>query len=258
MDPAKPIPTRSPVPLNDDQLAEFCANGLLVLPLSLPADFIESFYSKSKELVEAESDRATVWRQIDPDVNTIAADPVLQGALTSILGPDFVMPPNGTLHSGLAHDQGFHRDGVDHGPLQTTVRDHRPRKVLAFVYPTEVTIEMGPTAVVSRSHILGIDRAGFRESEDRLERDLIPPVPARGEASRIPWAEKHAAASHLTNHPDLALRDESRVSAMRDLLGDDTLEETFVTVPAGTVVRHFCHHRATLGRANSRLFVPLW
>lgn len=117
--------------------------------------------------------------------------------------------------------------------MQTTVRDHRPRKVLAFVYPTEVTIDMGPTAVVPRSHILGIDRAGFRESEDRLERDLIPPHPARGEASRAAWAEKHAAASRLTNHPDLALRDASRVSAVKDLLGDDTLEETFVTVPAG-------------------------
>ena len=99
---------------------------------------------------------------------------------------------------------------------------------------------MGPTAVVARSHILGIDRDGYCESEDRLERDLIPPTPARGEASRVAWSAKLAAASHLTNHPDLTMRDESRVSAARDLLGDDTLQETFLTVPAGTVVSHLC------------------
>ena len=229
-----------PVLLSDAQMAEFAANGLLVLPLTLPADWLQQFYADSRALVEAELDRSAVWRAIDPDVNAIAADPVLQGALTSILGPDFLMPPNGTLHSGLSHDQGFHRDGVDHGPLQTTVRDHRPRRVLAFVYTTDVTIDMGPTAVIARSHILGIDREGFRESEDRLERDLTPPTPARGEASRAAWAQKHVSASDLTNHPDLALRDSARVSAAKDLLGDDSLEETFVEVPAGTVV--LCHH----------------
>ena len=228
------------VPLSDGQMAEFASNGLLVLPLSLPAGFLETFYNRSKDLVKHEADRAALWRQIDPEVNAIAADPVLQGALTSILGHDFLMPPNGTLHSGLDQDQGFHRDGVDHGPLQTTVRDHRPRKVLAFVYPTEVTINMGPTAVVARSHMLGIDRDGYCESEDRLERDLIPPTPARGEASQAAWSAKLAAASHLINHPDLTMRDESRVSAARDLLGDDTLQETFMTVPAGTVVSHLC------------------
>ena len=110
MAPTEPIRL---VPLSDTQLAEFAVNGLLVLPLSLPPAFLERFYDRSRTLVEAELDRAAVWRQIDADVNAIAADPVLQGALTSILGPDFVMPPNGTLHSGLMQDQGFHRDGVD-------------------------------------------------------------------------------------------------------------------------------------------------
>jgi hypothetical protein len=133
-------PTFHPVPLSDTQMAEFAVNGLLVLPLSLPPAFLERFYDRSRALVKEEADRAAVWRQIDPDVNAIAADPVcahlsvsvfwsfviqssdartfrpgqvLQGALASILGPDFVMPPNGTLHSGLMQDQGFHRDGVD-------------------------------------------------------------------------------------------------------------------------------------------------
>lgn len=69
-------PTFRLVPLSDTQMAEFAANGLLVLPLSLPPAFLERFYDTSGALVKAEADRAAVWRQIDPDVNAIAADPV--------------------------------------------------------------------------------------------------------------------------------------------------------------------------------------
>ena len=69
-------PTVRLVPLSDTQMAEFAANGLLVLPLSLPPAFLERFYDTSGALVKAEADRAAVWRQIDPDVNAIAADPV--------------------------------------------------------------------------------------------------------------------------------------------------------------------------------------
>ena len=69
-------PTVRLVPLSDTQMAEFAANGLLVLPLSLPPAFLERFYDTSGALVKAEADRAAVWRQMDPDVNAIAADPV--------------------------------------------------------------------------------------------------------------------------------------------------------------------------------------
>ena len=97
------------------------------------------------------------------------------------------------------------------------------------------------SAVLPRSHLLGIDRRGFRESEDRLQADLIPPNPARGSPdAEEAWAQKHAAALLSENNPDLAVRDEARVRGARELLGDDSMEEVFVTVPGGTVV--LCHH----------------
>ena len=83
------------VPLSDAQLAEFAVNGLLVLPLTLPTHWLEGFYSKALGLTETEPDRSAIWKRIDPDVNAIAADPVLQGVGCSRLlsFPPLSFPP---------------------------------------------------------------------------------------------------------------------------------------------------------------------
>ena len=69
------------------------------------------------------------------------------------------MPPwNTHLHINGAGDGGFHADGTDHGPTQTTVRDHRPRQIFGFFYPGDVPLSSGPTAVIPGSHYPAVDR----------------------------------------------------------------------------------------------------
>lgn len=229
-----------PPPLSDAQLAEFVLQGFLVLPLQLPEGWTSAFYSKALQLKDSGLERSEIWAQISADTNVIAAAPALRGALTSILGPDYLMPPNGTLHYGLSEDQGFHKDGTDHGAVQNTVRDHRLRHVLIFAYMADITANMGPTAVLPRSHFLGINKDGFSASEQRLMPDLVPPVPARGRASVQAWAQKQAAAAALNSHADLAVRDAERMHGARELLGDHDLAEVFATVPEGSCL--LCHH----------------
>ena len=75
-----------------------------------------------------------------------------RGGLESLLGPGYFMPPwNTHLHINGEGDGGFHADGTDHGPTQTTVRDHRPRQIFGFFYPGDVPLENGPTAVIPGS-----------------------------------------------------------------------------------------------------------
>ena len=96
--------------LTSAEMAEFVANGMLVLRLQLPEPWLRDFYDKAQELVESGADRSAMWEAIDPQVNAITADPTLRGAFTSILGEDYLMPPNGTLHSrGPGADQAFHK-----------------------------------------------------------------------------------------------------------------------------------------------------
>jgi hypothetical protein len=33
----------------------------------------------------------------------------------------------------------YHKDGTDHGPTMSTVRDHRPRHVIVMFYPIETS-----------------------------------------------------------------------------------------------------------------------
>ena len=63
----------------------------------------------------------------------------VRGGLQSLLGPGYFMPAwNTHLHINSQGDEyvpgltGFHADGTDHGPTQSTVRDHRPRQVFGF------------------------------------------------------------------------------------------------------------------------------
>ena len=67
------------------------------------------------------------------------------------------------------------RDGTDHGPTQSTVRDVMPRQLILFYYPGGATDAQGPTAAVRGSQYVSIDREQpdgehprMSSSEDRL------------------------------------------------------------------------------------------
>jgi hypothetical protein len=261
---------QAPVLLTDAQMATFITEGFVVLPLRLEESWRASLLAKIDSLhhscAAGHLERAEMWGQLNGDINAVVGGAVLQGALRSVLGDDFLMPPNGTLHAsqavrqdGLPLEQEYHKDGVDHGCTQNTVRDHCPRHVLAFIYLAETTIEMGPTAVLPRSHFLGIDREGFFHSEDRLLPEYQPPPAPRSRASRSVWLQKHAAARARTLYPDLTIRDALRLAGARELLGDAGIHEHFLTVPAGSAVlcHHDLFHRAARRRAVSAAWRPM-
>ena len=137
------------------QLTSFIRDGFLLLPTvdELPAGFCDRFYDKAYELRDAPRDE--LWGSLTDEVNAVLAGPTCRGALTSLLGPDFLMPPgNSHMHVSFQGDQGFHKDGTDHGPTQGTVRDHRPRHILALFYPKATTLDMviSPTSNLSPRH----------------------------------------------------------------------------------------------------------
>ena len=159
--------------LTEAAVKSFIVDGFLVLqPEDVPGGrehFASSFYAKARSISgpEAVGDATrsrdeTLWAELTPEVNAILGAPTTQGALTSLLGPDFLGPPgNSLMHVSQTSDQTFHRDGTDHGPTMSTVRDHRCRHVIAMYYPIATTVDLGPTTVVPRSQYSGVDREGF-------------------------------------------------------------------------------------------------
>ena len=57
------------------------------------------------------------------------------------------------VSKGMDREQPFHCDGTDHAVTLTTVRDHKPRRLICMFYPEAITREMGPTAVSTFQHL---------------------------------------------------------------------------------------------------------
>jgi hypothetical protein len=179
--------------LTDSEVAAFVADGFVVLPNLVEAgDIDQSVCDEIFELGYAQRDkpgmgpsRTELFEKISPSMNAVMASPTLRGGLESLLGPGYFQPPwNTHLHINGTGDGGFHADGTDHGPTQTTVRgkcplhcgaldpaafseahppllrcaDHRPRQIFGFFYPGDVPLENGPTAVIPGSHYPAVDR----------------------------------------------------------------------------------------------------
>jgi hypothetical protein len=66
-------------------------------------------------------------------VESCVRSPTYRGALTSILGCDFIMgATSGHMHVTNDRDQQFHKDGTG-----LAVRDHLPGHVICMYYPTD-------------------------------------------------------------------------------------------------------------------------
>jgi hypothetical protein len=128
------------------------------------------------------------------------------------------------MHVSFMGDQGFHKDGTDHGPTQATVRDHRPRHILALFFPHATTLDMGPTTVIPGSHYPALDREGKATSEQHLQR--VRPSDSTADLAAEPLPPPHIEGPE----------DQRRMEDARALLGEPSLKEKKLVVPAGSMV----------------------
>ena len=130
--------------LTSEQLQSFIHTGFVSVSVldDLGADWVASFYDRCRQHALSRSE-APLFRKLSVEVNQLLDCPVVAGGLASLLGPDYLLLPGEFANDGLklhqarppGSDQGFHRDGTDHGPTQSTVRDHRPAHLIPMFYP---------------------------------------------------------------------------------------------------------------------------
>ena len=259
-----------PLPLTPAQIADFHGQGYLVLPMpELSAEWRSSFYeSMNAERKRAAAlDRESGWpadvahrspnfakpaEVCSSEIRELMATPTFRGALSSLLGEDFFIPRNCSLHvSSELKEQTFHKDGTDHGPTQHTHRDARPTRIVAMFFPIDVTLEMGPTAVIGHSHWLGTDREGFFNSEDRYVLSHRPAAHSDAGGGFESWAEAEAQLIAGEKSTDaVAVRDARRMAEASELLGTEPseLEQRRLLVPGGSLLiqHHDLVHRGTM------------
>ena len=148
--------------LSDDAMQDFIANGYVVVKPALSPDFHKSVFQQTLGLVEKGENLGNnnLLPKV-PILQQVFDDPAVHGALTSILGQNYVMNQHRACHyhppGGKAQD--WHKDY----PLGGNVRYHRTRLAMAFYYPQDVTEDMGATAIqpATQYYVMPSEDAGL-------------------------------------------------------------------------------------------------
>ena len=131
--------------LSDKEMKKFIINGYHIVRTSLPLSFHQQVFRQTLDLIQ---DEGPPGNNLLPKIPILAdgfTDPAVTGALTSILGQNYVMHPHRACHyhPPQSQKQTWHKDY----PVGGNLRCHRSRIAMAFYYPQDVTENMGPTAI---------------------------------------------------------------------------------------------------------------
>jgi len=129
----------------DAHIQEFIYHGLTTVRSSCPLSVHARIHDELQTWFATHKNPSNDLVAHVPALRGLFEDPVIDGVLTGILGPGYLIHRHRHCHehrSGAAA-QTIHKDG----PIGGNVRGHHPRNVLIFYYPHTVTHEMGPTIV---------------------------------------------------------------------------------------------------------------
>ena len=154
--------TNSLLSLSDDQISRFLQDGYIDIELDLDCLDHESIYIETDRLFQTLKNGANPHNNIVPMVpklHDVLNDANLKTALTTLLGPNYLIHPHRHCHTNFpgkrstepAMLQAFHKDGHAHRPRP---RHREPRWLILFYSPQDTPLHRGPTAVLPGSHLL--------------------------------------------------------------------------------------------------------
>ena len=143
-----------PVPLTDEQLQHFIAAGYLPLQSSLPPSYHRLIFERFDQIQQSYGHFGNNLLPLVPELGELFEDPVVKGALQSVLGKEYSMHPHRALHANPpgSDEQGFHKDS--YWGYVRRVRNHRPWWVMIMYFPQSTPVRKGPTAVLRGSQHL--------------------------------------------------------------------------------------------------------
>lgn len=142
--------------LSDEQIREFIANGCLTLQPALPQDFHDDMFARFVDIIGDDNDDnpGNNLLPVVPELQLLYDDPVIKGALTSVLGDGYMMHPHRVLHDNPpgSDAQVWHHDS--YWGYKRKVHNHHPWWVMLMYYPQDIYKEIGPTGVIPGSQYI--------------------------------------------------------------------------------------------------------
>lgn len=198
--------------LSDEQIREFIVNGFLVLKTKAPKDLHDRIYEKIKWSNDNEFNFGNNVLPRVPELQEVLDDPVLDGAVASVLGPNYIATPHRFMHASepVGNEQSAFKVG-DHMPKMgegssgssawhqdaqsplSRPRYHVPRMCLLLYFPQDTPHAMGNTRVIPASHLYA------NVPENSFGRAVQPNNIEAGSFVLIAFDIIHAAAPNFTN-----------------------------------------------------------
>ena len=188
--------------LNDEQMRQFISRGYLVLQTDFPKEFHERLKAKLNEAMEKEGNPGNNILPRFSEVGDIIQNPVVRGALTSVVGPDYTIHPHRHCHFTYPGRkvQTWHKDSYwGH----QKVRNHHNWWAMIFYYPQAVDEEMVHEQFAARADVDDVagqgrgQRQEGGQSQDRgisdKSHDDVPPGGVsgrRGRRGRAFWPDR--------------------------------------------------------------------
>ncbi|SVB42125.1 uncharacterized protein METZ01_LOCUS194979, partial [marine metagenome] len=159
---------------DDEAMKQFIIDGYYVIETDFPKEFHRDIYRKTQEIIEKDGNPGNNLLPRVPEIQQVYDHSAVRGALTSILGPDYIMHAHRHPHVNPAESKGggWHKDSYWG---YRKMRDHHPRWLMAMYYPQDVTIENGPTGVIP----------GTQYFEARPEEEDRHGIPMTGTAGSV-------------------------------------------------------------------------
>ena len=150
--------------LSDQQMKAFIQNGYLKLTTGFPDQVHQQIHRQVEQMFDQHGNLGNNMLPLIPDIQKIFDHPVLHGALTGILGSNYVMHSHRYCHLNPPESSGqsFHKDSYE-GDVSAT--HHRCRWVMAFYYPQDTPEMIGPTAILPGTQYYDTSEAAHRQPE---------------------------------------------------------------------------------------------
>ena len=100
----------APVPLDELALRDFVINGFVRLKPRLPLSFHDLIFNRTYAVLRDEFNHGNNILARLPQLRRLLADPVVDGALRSVLGPDYILHPHRYCHESHPAVQPWHKD----------------------------------------------------------------------------------------------------------------------------------------------------
>ncbi|QHT61935.1 phytanoyl-CoA dioxygenase [Paenibacillus lycopersici] len=190
---------QQPLLLNDEQMKSFIANGFLILKTDFPREFHDRLVTQLNEIYDKEGNPGNNILPRIRDLQRVFEHPVITGALTSVLGPEYLLHTHRHGHyNSIPTPGGWHKDSYWG---YNRLRNHHPWWAMIMYFPQDTPSELGPTGVLPGTHYE--DRRNF--ASDEMEEEAT----AKGEAGTfalIHYDIWHRSTPNLLGNPRFMLK----------------------------------------------------